>query len=134
MNEEQLKEIAILAKELGFKPKTISTIITFKELFEENNKVLLSNDMCYYLLLCEIQLWLNVNYLIFVSALPFQDIESETMLCFYYTLVDYKEEKNNDILCNENQLQASLDNYETYLEALATGILEGLKLIKDENN
>lgn len=118
MNEEQLKEIAILAKELGFKPRTLSTGVTFEK-FTRVDKGLLVNDTCYYLLLCEIQLWLLKKFNIYILLDIALKIEK-----WFYVLSNSKDMIVLDI--------ESL-YYDTYEESLAIGILEGLKLIKNGN-
>ncbi len=59
-----------------------------------------------------------------MTALPFKVKEDDISLCWYYSLVIYNEE--DDILCNEFDLGASDDCYDTYYEALETGELEAL--------
>jgi len=116
MNEEQLKEIAILAKELGFKPRTLSTGVTFEK-FTRVDKGLPVNDTCYYLLLCEIQLWLLVEKEILVEL-------SSTFSRMYGYIV-YKGASPYP--------STNAQDYVDYKDVLATGILESLKLIKNEN-
>lgn len=62
--------ICKLAQEKGFTPKTVSTQVTFRY-YTENGKNLMINDMCKYLLLCEIQYWvqeeLNTNLSIYLE-------------------------------------------------------------------
>ena len=76
-----------------------------------------------------LQRWLRERYDIYVTALPFRDVEDEVELCWYFSLVEDSEELD-DILCNESHLGASDDNYKTYEEALEKGLQEALKLIE----
>jgi hypothetical protein len=131
MNEEQLKEIAILAKELGFKPRTLSTQLAFGEFDESESSKVLINDTCYYLLLCEIQLWLSdVHNLIIVydpQEIPDSDGNYENLWHKFKisTYDGWRGGRRNTVIT---------DLFEEYQTALATGILEGLKLIKNESN
>lgn len=130
MNEEQLKEIAILAKELGFNPKTLSTGVTFEK-FTRVDKGLPVNDTCYYLLLCEIQLWLSdVQNLVIVydpQEIPDSDGDYENLWHkFKISTYDGWRGGRRDTIIT--------DLFEEYQTALATGILESLKLIKNEQN
>lgn len=123
MNEEQLKEIAILAKELGFKPRTLSTGVTFEK-FTRVDKGLPLNDTCYYLLLCEIQLWLLSTPDIHVEILRYTDNTFSAQLCgdrFFYAYND------------ENAPFEAFD-CKSLPDALTIAILEALKLIKNESN
>lgn len=140
MNEEQLKEIATIAKELGFKPITLTTGVTFEK-FTRVDKGLPVNDTCYYLLLCEIQLWLNKDHFIFVDF-SFNTIGSDEWV-FSYNIV-YLPKINHFTKRRCSYLQ-SIDSfaegigsyvggYHTKEDALAVGILKGLKLIKNESN
>lgn len=118
MNEEQLKEIAILAKELGFKPCTMTTRFSFDELVGIKSNTSLVTDTCYYLLLCEIQLWLITTYVTHVQILPYNK----------KFLISLLKEGQNGSNPNFKEL------FDTYPQALAEGILESLKLIKNESN
>lgn len=121
MNEEQLKEIAILAKELGFKTRTLSTGVTFEK-FTRVDKGLPINDTCYYLLLCEIQLWLIVDHkLVTTSLLRSVDYMNSNTLEFKTRVQDI----------SMSNLFSSIGRYDTYQDALSDGILEALKLIKN---
>ena len=115
MNEEQLKEIAILAKELGFKPKTLSTGVTFEK-FTRVDKGLPLNDMCYYLLLCEIQKWLREVHNIHISPMF---IGPDTNKYQYRTDVEGSG--------NTGEYSKWFTNFE---ECFVDGLMFGLKLIK----
>lgn len=131
MNEEQLREIAILAKELGFKAKTFTTIVTFDTLTGIKVKKLPINDTCYYLLLCEIQLWLQKNHN--------TDVQITIAKAGYkeYRVEIYKQSENTNqytYFFIKEESGVYIKYFYFYEQALATGILEGLKLIKNENN
>ena len=123
MNEEQLKEIAILAKELGFKPKTLSTGVTFEK-FTRVDKGLPLNNTCYYLLLCEIQLWLLGTPDIHVEILRYTDNTFSAQLCGDRFPHAYDDEN----------APFEAFNCKSLPDTLAIAILEALKIIKDENN
>jgi len=157
MNEEQLKEIAILAKELGFIPVTFSTKRVFVEIIEGEH---MAGDphMSYYLLLCEIQLWVNNTHNLCVSSQFFRsNPQGDTgTIGYFYTIVNHNiedvsmflEKYENLLLdCEQDDPGNHIDQekfsrlmfegkvcFKTVQEALAEGILESLKLIKDENN
>ena len=155
MNEEQLKEIAILAKELGFKPKTLSTGVTFEK-FIRVDKGLPVNDTCYYLLLCEIQLWLGQTYDIHINIRRENYFQKSKYKYFHHDIshkeltdVTKQEELFENIMdeCSQDIPGNHLNDekfskcifernlaFKTYPEVLATGILESLKLIKNESN
>ncbi len=128
MNEEQLKEVVILAKELGFKPKTISTIVTLNELCEDKNKFFISNDTCYYLLLCEIQLWLNETWNCLLEIVFQRSKKYTNNKIVYFVTIDYYGKEFEKELTNETDFSSDFCN--STKDALAIGILEALKLIK----
>lgn len=114
MNEE-LKQIAIKAKELGFKARTVTTIHTdtiHTEKYLLGGKNVMLNDMCFYLYLCDLQEWLRSKYNLNIDIILID--------CFNYDY--YIVEKD---ICNNLG-----DPFETYQEALQEGIKESLKLIK----
>lgn len=54
----------------------------------------------------------------------------EYKLCWYYSLVDYNELEELEILCNDIHLGSSKDVFKKYEIALEEGLLNGLKRIK----
>lgn len=76
-----------------------------------------------------LQKWLREQYSIYVTVLPYRDSEAEIELCFYYSLIQGSEELD-DILCNEDHLGASSENFDSYEKALEKGLQEALKLIE----
>lgn len=131
MNEEQLKEIATLAKELGFKPNTLSTIVTLEQLEGSIKKRLPINDTCYYLLLCEVQLWLTDTHNLVIVYNPQEIPDSDGN---YENLWHKFKISTYDGWRGGRRDTIITDLFEEYQTALATGILEGLKLIKNESN
>lgn len=114
MNKEQLKEIATLAKSIGFKPNTLSTIVALEQLEGNIKKRLPVHETEHYLLLCEIQLWLlkEHDFLVEIS----RGSKVKTFNVFVQTYIyEGKDPKN----------------FNSYQDALTTGILECLKLIKN---
>lgn len=73
-----------------------------------------------------LQKWLREVHSIYVTALPYRSEETE--LCWYYSLVQDSEELDL-ILCNEIDLGASNDNYDTHEEVLEQGLQKALELI-----
>jgi len=122
MNEEQLKEIAILAKGLGFIPVTFSTERAFVELTEEEGLAGYL-EMANYLLLCEIQLWLLETHDVHLEIIKWDDKTFSCQLIFDKSPYEY----------NDENAPYEAFNCKTIQDALATGILEGLKLVKNEN-
>lgn len=65
---------------------------------------------------------------VFITALPFRDADEGTQLYYYYSVIDLNDfDDKDDILCSENHLGVSDVDYETYEEALITGIETYLK-------
>lgn len=106
-----MKEICKLAQEKRFKAKTVSTQVAYKFHLGIGKNMML-NDMCDYLLLCEIQKWIReeFNSIIFI----FNRAKSEW----------------NFTLSEDNISGASSRDYIfiTYGEALKAGIKEALKI------
>ena len=123
MIEEQFKEIALLAEELGFIPNSYCTNFIFKDLLDPSerdsdfNEYYTTNLEC-YLLLCEIQLWLLEK---FEVSIVIQNVLKHNYSCHIYR----KRGLTPDV-----RFTCSKD----YREVLSRGVLEGLILIKNENN
>lgn len=73
--------------------------------------------------------WLREIHKIFVAVLPFQQIDDDVQLYWYYSIVDYRVAYNEDILFNVNDLGVSIDNFDTYEQAFDEGMFEAFKLI-----
>lgn len=114
MNEE-LKQIATKARELGFKSRTVTTIHTEKYLLGGKNVML--NDMCFYLYLCDLQEWLRSKYGIEANAnIDINNLYEASVLT----------DNTSEYFENEELDQG----FNTYQEALQEGIKQSLKLIK----
>ena len=121
-------ETAKLAKEKGY---NIPSDLTFKSTGEEYTGTYFSSDPNIFFRPTQslLQKWLREEHCIFVTALPYRDYEEKVELCFYYSLVQDSEELD-DILCNEQNLNASTKNYPSYEEAIEVGLQKALKLIE----
>jgi hypothetical protein len=118
--DSPISEIAKLAKNKGFKAKTVSTIHTF-EYFTNNGKNFKINDTCLFLLACEIQTWLRQTHGIKLWCIP-HPFSSSGGWC--YNILAYKEGLVT-ILIGE---KASTTNL-TYEQALEEGLPIALKHI-----
>ena len=116
MNEGQLKEIAILAKELGFKPCTMTTRFSFDEFVGIKSNTSLVTDTCYYLLLCEIQKWLREVHNIHISPMFIGPDTNK-----YQYRIDVEGSGNT------GEYSKWFTNFE---ECFVDGLMFGLKLIK----
>lgn len=123
MNEEQLKEIALLVEELGFNSNSFCNNHVFIDLLESKNSIAL-DDIGFYLLLCEIQLWLLGTPDIHVEILRYTDNTFSAQLCGDRFPHAY-DDKNAPF---------EAFNCKSLPDALAIAILKALKLIKNENN
>jgi hypothetical protein len=121
-------ELANLARKRGFEAKTLPTKYTMNSLLGINNsKEFLINDMCQYLLLCEMQRWLREKHDIFceIHSIDYSDIfKIRFQSCVLSSL--YKEEWDDSI--EED------DVFDTYELALFDSIQEAFKLVKNKNN
>jgi len=111
---DNMKEICKLAREKGFKAKTVSTSVTLKYHLGEG-KNLLINDTCDYLLLCEIQKWireeLKIDIAVFIGALGYcwsgTDIVDES----YVKISDLKDGVYDTYeKCLESAIKQTLEN------------------------
>lgn len=119
--DSPISEIAKLAKNKGFKAKTVSTIHTF-EYFTNNGKNFKINDTCLFLLACEIQKWLIEVHNIDVFVNRDSTFNKGTYCLFIYdNIKDISRLRplDNDVF----------SGYTTYEKALETGLKEALKLI-----
>lgn len=122
---------AKLAKEKGF--DILNTLIGSHHYFFKSDETLIQGDSFAKHLLYHrptqslLASWFREIHGIYVTALPFRDLEDEIELCWYYSLVD-DSEKINEILCNEDHLGAS-DNFDTYKQTMEIGLVQALKLI-----
>lgn len=119
MDKEQLSEVFSLAEYLGFDPKTEINSRVFNHVCNGLDTYYIP-DLEYYLVLCEIQLWLlqEKDVDVFTSSNRFTG----------YIEIGYFSYSVRSIVPLKNY------RFKTVQDALATGILEALKLIKNENN
>lgn len=76
--------------------------------------------------------WFREKYNIHVAILPFREYESNILnIVYYYSIVDGNETEG-DILCNENDLCAYGDNYDTYEECREQVILKAIELCQNK--
>ncbi len=111
-----MEELIKLAKEKGFKGKTVTTKYTI-EVILGNRKNVLVNNICNYSVLCEIQKWLREVHNIEVFIIPthisyLKNKSYKTSLEFFNGV----EIVNTDYTC-----------YNTYEQALEAGLLEIIK-------
>lgn len=65
---------------------------------------------------------------VYITALPFRDAEEGSDLYFYYSVIDLNDfNEDDDILCNEHHLGVSDVDYDSYDEALVSGVETYLK-------
>tara|TARA_R110000803_G_scaffold45238_4_gene95340 strand:- start:221 stop:571 length:351 start_codon:yes stop_codon:yes gene_type:complete len=70
----------------------------------------------------DILLWLRRQH-VYITSLPFRNGNEGPKLYYYYSVIDVNDfEKEDDILCDETNLGVSDLDYETYEEALISGI------------
>lgn len=109
-----MKELLTLAEEKGFKPKTFSTNWTFENLLGRGKmrEGSLVNSQCESNLLNEIQKWLREIHKI-------------------YMLIDMGIQRDYHWKCfdEESPFNYSEGSFETYEQALESGLYEALKLI-----
>ena len=122
MNNNELQELAKLAKEKGFKTHTVTTGYTFTYLLGGKN--IMINETCIYLFLCEIQKWLREVHKIDIMILPWENTENNTVSYQYFVLNNFDENKYDDSYVEEK-------NYDTYEKSLEIGLQEALKLINN---
>lgn len=134
VEKKQLFKIAKIAKEKGFKTKTITTGFTNNYLLGGKN--IMITDMCIYLWMCELQKWLEEIYNCFIEIIPYHDGNSENDKwlskkdIFWEISVDYYG-KNFEIELNNKS-----DFYKNFIKSkensLKIALFESLKLIKNE--
>lgn len=117
MDKEQLSEVFSLAEYLGFDPKTEINSKVFNHVCNGLDTYYIP-DLEYYLVLCEIQLWLLEEKEILV--------ELNSTFSKMYGYIVYKGASPYP--------STNAQDFKNYRNALATGILESLNLLKNENN
>ena len=76
--------------------------------------------------------WFREKHLIFSSILPFQDIEDNVGLCYYYCVIELYECSGEDILCNETSLGASDSNFPSPEEAELECLKKLIEIVKKQ--
>jgi len=112
-----MKDLIILARDIGFKPKTITTQYTFDSYFN-SKKIPFVTVMCNYILLYEIQTWLRNKYKI--------DIIVGSDILGYIVYI-----WNRNIF--KKLKLGNVNIFETYEEALEFGVHEVLKYYKNKS-
>ena len=66
--------------------------------------------------------WLR-NQHVYITSLPFRDSSEGPKLYYYYSVIDINDfNKEDDILCDEDNLGVSDLDYPTYKDALISGV------------
>jgi hypothetical protein len=76
--------------------------------------------------------WFRDKHDLVAAILPFQDIEDRVSLCYYYSIVDLDECKDEDILCNESSLGASDINFSSHPEAELACLEKLIKIVEQK--
>ena len=136
----RLFKIAKLAKEKGFKTKTVTTGFTNDYLLGGKNVMI--NNTCILLWMSELQKWLREKHQIIVDvSLDFFNSYTKESIKYFPTFYTYSNNKkrfwiytdyiNSDECTKKMQEEMPIfQNYSTYEEALEIGLQEALKLIK----
>jgi hypothetical protein len=77
--------------------------------------------------------WFREKHSLFSSILPFQDIEDDIRLCYYYCVINLDECKDEDILCNESSLGASDINFSSPAEAELACLEKLIEILEKRN-
>lgn len=111
------REIAELAKDKGFKPKTMTTINTFEASLDIKPGIKL-NYQCKLLLLEEIKMWLRLEYNIEIEV--YRTAETTTGENYGCQGEDWNNDPTEDMFNFYDK---------TYEGALEMGILQTLKMV-----
>jgi hypothetical protein len=76
--------------------------------------------------------WFREKHKLFSTILPFQDIEDDIRLCYYYCIINLDECKDEDILCNESSLGASDINFSSPEVAELACLKELIEIVKNK--
>ena len=115
--QSPLFKLADLARKKGFKAKTLSTSFTMNAVLGLNkSKTFLINDICLYLLLCEIQKWLLDKHYIHIYIIT----DWVTWEC----IISRPDQPNIQVKSDDNKPYFGWDH-----QALEKGLQEALKLI-----
>ena len=116
---KNIKEIAILAQQKGFKGTVLSTNWTMKH-YNSVKRLPLVTNMCKYLLLCDIQFWLrNIHFILLEISIQ----KPITNKKYYSGLFSGKIKKYN--------LNETINYFKSYELCLEHNILKVLKILPD---
>ena len=76
--------------------------------------------------------WFREKYGLVSAVLPFQDVEDNIKLCYYYCVVDLGECQDEDILCNESSLGTSDINFSSYEEAELACLIKLIEIVENK--
>jgi hypothetical protein len=143
-------ELALKLKQLGFDEpcfgKWLSSLqsnwkdyelileMGMNEEFEDNRNVYLLQEACSAPTYSQAFRWFREKYSLFSSILPFQDIEDDIRLCYYYCVINLDECKDEDILCNESSLGASDINFSSLEDAELACLEKLIEIVEQKNN
>ena len=116
---KNIKEIAILAQQKGFKGTVLSTNWTMRHYNGVKGLPLVTN-MCEYLLLCDIQFWLRNIHFILLEIYIQKPITNKK---YYSGLFSGKIKKYN--------LNETINYFKSYELCLEHNILKVLKILPD---
>ena len=116
---KNIKEIAVLAQQKGFKGTVLSTNWTMRHYNGVKGLPLVTN-MCEYLLLCDIQFWLRNNYFILLEISIQKPITNKK---YYSNLFSGKIKNYN--------LNETVNYFKSYELCLEHNILKVLKVLPD---
>ena len=116
---KNIKEIAILAQQKGFKGTVLSTNWTMKH-YNGVKRLPLVTNMCEYLLLCDIQFWLRNNHFILLEISIQKPITNKR----YYSGLFLGKIKNYN-------LNETINYFKSYEFCLEHNILKVLKVLPD---
>ena len=116
---KNIKEIAVLAQQKGFKGTVLSTNWTMRHYNGVKGLPLVTN-MCEYLLLCDIQFWLRNNYFILLEISIQKPITNKK----YYSALFSGRVRNYN-------LNETINYFKSYELCLEYNILKVLKVLPD---
>jgi hypothetical protein len=136
-------ELSLKMKQLGFdKPclaKYITSDLVVKGCYKDSHilhALFEENEICEAHILVptfsQAFKWFRDKHDLVAAILPFQDIEDRVSLCYYYSIVDLDECKDEDILCNESSLGASDINFSSHPEAELACLVKLIDIIENK--
>jgi hypothetical protein len=134
MNKEFVPyEQALALKELGFDEPSFGLYAPpSKTVFLHHYGLLSAKEQILAPLYQQAFKWFRDKHDLVAAILPFQDIEDRVSLCYYYSIVDLDECKDEDILCNESSLGASDINFSSHPEAELACLVKLIDIIENK--